>query len=166
MINLKLAEYNLETGEFERFLELPDFGFYGDYIALSNEFLNDERAKLELEHGFKQTSFSKDEKDPLKRFDGLFDGRTYGGGRFVLITKVNLNGRCYQDGDITNAGILNFSAKETYSCCYSANGFGFLHNFGSQSYYEASELEIKGNLHENPELYEEISVWKRERKKL
>ena len=38
MINLRLAEYNLETGKFERFLELgKDFLFGGDYIMFARE---------------------------------------------------------------------------------------------------------------------------------
>ena len=29
--------------------------------------------------------FKKDEKDPLNRYNGLYDGFTYGNGRFVLM---------------------------------------------------------------------------------
>ena len=33
----------------------------------------------------------KDERDPHKRFEGLFDGRTYDDGRFILVTNEEYN---------------------------------------------------------------------------
>lgn len=79
MINLKLAEYNLETGKFERFLEIgKDFGYLGSYILIL--YSEDEDAEYSGEK-----SFPLDQKDPLNRFNGRFDGRTYGNGRFVLV---------------------------------------------------------------------------------
>ena len=86
-MKLRLAEY--KDGKFEKFLELGDFLFGGDFIALT------EKMTLLGVWGFdEQISFKKDQKDPLNRFDGLFDGRTYGEGRFVLISNI---GKIFQD---------------------------------------------------------------------
>lgn len=80
-MELKLAEY--KDGKFKRFLELgtriDNFGFCGEEIIIF-----DTDCK---EYDF--FSFKKDEKDPLNRFNGLFHGRTYGEGRFVLIECEN-----------------------------------------------------------------------------
>ena len=77
MINLKLAEYDLKTGKFERFLELgKEFTYGGDYIIIASVVNN--RANL-------LGTFNLDKKDPLNRFNGLYDGFTYGNGRFVLM---------------------------------------------------------------------------------
>lgn len=79
-MHLKLAEYNLETGEFEKFLELgKDFVYGGDYI-----FITEKMTMLGVWGLGEQFAFQKDKKDRLNCFDGLFDGMTYGGGRFVL----------------------------------------------------------------------------------
>lgn len=84
MINLKLAEYNAE-GKFERFLELgKDFEYGGNYIRVLNITTGIETDENGIEKLI-MPYFLKDPKDPLNRFDGLFDGRTYGDGRFVLI---------------------------------------------------------------------------------
>ena len=77
MINLRLAEYDLKTGKFERFLELgKEFTYGGDYIIIASVVNN--RANL-------LGTFNLDKKDPLNRFNGLYDGFTYGNGRFVLM---------------------------------------------------------------------------------
>ena len=83
MINLKLAEY--KDGKFERFLEFKDFMLSENYIVNVKELnrVNHSHSSSNYHYSFFQ--YDKDEKDPLNRFDGLFDGRTYGGGRFVLI---------------------------------------------------------------------------------
>lgn len=66
---LKLAEY--KDRKFKSFLELGrDFGYFGNFIQLT---LNPD------------CLVNKDKKDPLNYLNGLFDGRTYGEGRFVLI---------------------------------------------------------------------------------
>ena len=97
MINLKLAEYDLETGKFKRFLELgKDFGYYGNFILVSNDlsqnFAEENTPVSESEQDGSCGSIPssvvrvlKDKKDPLNRFNGLYDGFTYGNGRFVLI---------------------------------------------------------------------------------
>jgi hypothetical protein len=77
MISLKLAEYNKE-GKFKRFLNcgIEDRQFlFGDKVIRIN--------------GLCEEDYYKDEKDPLNRFNGRFDGITYGEGRFVLIINDN-----------------------------------------------------------------------------
>ena len=97
MINLRLAEYDLETGKFKRFLELgKDFGYYGNFILVSNDlsqnFAEENTPVSESEQDGSCGSIPssvvrvlKDKKDPLNRFNGLYDGFTYGNGRFVLM---------------------------------------------------------------------------------
>jgi len=94
-MKLRLAEY--KDGKFERFLELgSDFGYFGDFILVSNDYEQDFRAEYtpisdtELDGSCGSVDptaerFALDKKDPLNRFNGLFDGRTYGEGRFVLV---------------------------------------------------------------------------------
>ena len=90
-MQLKLAEYNAE-GKFERFLELnmsrEGFGYYGDRIVLRRFVKLPEYINKYLDT---EDVYDLDQKDPLNRFDGLFDGRTYGGGRFVLVRGVDFN---------------------------------------------------------------------------
>lgn len=89
-MQLKLAEYNLETGKFERFLELgadDGFAYCGDYIFAT--WLRPEHELGEDYASYYLKRFDKDEKDPLNRFNGLFDGITYGDGRFILIINNN-----------------------------------------------------------------------------
>ena len=79
MIDLKLAQYNSE-GKFVGFLEIGKDFVYGGYYILITE----KMTPLGVLGFADACSFDRDEKDPLNRFDGLFDGRTYGKGRFVL----------------------------------------------------------------------------------
>lgn len=83
-MNLKLAEYNLKDGKFLRFLELDgkynkNLGFLlaKDYIHIQDHQTIATSIVSQYHH--------LDKTDPLKRFDGLFDGLTYGEGRFILI---------------------------------------------------------------------------------
>lgn len=78
--------------------------------------------------------FLKDEKDPLNRFDGLFNGRTYGGGRFVLIEN--------NQDDIYKCQI---ASDEEIRESYRRDGF-----------YTWESRILIGNFHENPELFLEI----------
>lgn len=82
MINLRLAEYDLETEKFVKFLELGRHFLYGGgYILFtrsSGYFFIDTC-------GQKYRECFLDITDPLNRFDGLFNGITYGDGRFVLV---------------------------------------------------------------------------------
>ena len=127
MINLRLAEYDLKTGKFEQFFNLGlndpySFGFYGDTITVYYSWIGE------------SFSYDLDEKDPLNRFNGLFDGRTYGKGRFVLITN-------YQDNIYRN---IKHDGYEDV----------FIYTLGTE--IEANFIEPE-NLHENPELYEKIN---------
>ena len=136
MINLKLAEYDLETKKFVEFLELgKDFLYGGSYILFtrsSGYFFIDTCGEKYREQFI-------DEKDPLNRFKGLFDGRTYGDGRFVLMQNF---GAIFED-DVLKSRWLG-SDLSTVQC-----------QPDEERLYFTSEA-VKGNLHENPELYERI----------
>jgi len=126
MINLKLAEYDLKTRKFNEFFDLGlnepySFGFYGDTITVYYAWIGE------------SFSYDLDKKDPLKRFGGLFDGRTYGEGRFVLIR---------DDED----DIFKRMVYDGYE-----DIFEYL-----MTKKEDGEWQPSGNLHENPELYEKI----------
>lgn len=89
MMNLKLAQYNLETGKFEKFLELgKDFLFGGDFIVKASVAQFPDGIIVRSWYVNEHFTYKKDEKDPLNRFDGLFDGITYGNGEFVLEKKI------------------------------------------------------------------------------
>lgn len=174
MINLKLAEYNLETGRFKRFLELgKDFGYFGDYIAIKyfapyNDFVGQDKVNTWCLNELK-----KDQKDPLNRFNGLFDGRTYGEGKFVLIrssgNKDLMNQEIFEDDLFYYTcpeDDLERLIKITY--CYDKMGFEAMQICEGQEdplwsfvdgweTYETPKylktIEVLFNLHENPELY-------------
>lgn len=85
MINLKLAEYDLKTGKFVRFLELgKDFLFGGDIIVFHNPSSQNNYKYVDC-CGVAHIDYKKDETDPLKRFNNLFNGITFGKGIFILI---------------------------------------------------------------------------------
>jgi len=122
-MKLRLAEY--KNGKFERFLELgKDFGYFGDFILVSAEYCRSVDPTAEI--------FALDKKDPLNRFDGLFDGRTYGDGKFVLIIS--------DQDDIVQMG------QHFYQRCFDDSN--------QRLYYLGAY--ILGNLHENPELFLKI----------
>tara|TARA_R110000868_G_scaffold107214_1_gene293306 strand:- start:6 stop:440 length:435 start_codon:yes stop_codon:yes gene_type:complete len=143
-MNLKLAEY--KDGKFERFLELgKDFLFGGDYIFMDTVRYLDLIEEMEEEELYGYIH-KKDKTDPLNRFNGLFDGRTYGEGRFILINN--------DDSDVYK--ITN--NKDDKELIMTPTKF----NIYSYSYINGYENNIKwtqhylGNLHENPELYEKV----------
>ena len=96
MIDLKLVEYDLD-GKFLKFIELTDYDrstrtsfLYGkDHIVINLRFKVREKGVLSGDN-IEFCYFLKDQKDPLNRFNGLFDGRTYGEGKFVLIRETSL----------------------------------------------------------------------------
>lgn len=179
MINLKLAQYNKE-GKFERFGELlqTEQATYG-------KFNKDDRGKLFFELGKNYISltdvwqsgavahrfiYEKDEKDPLNRFNGLFDGRTYGDGKFVLMCATesfNENGEYIYQDDFISADmkygmrpnsfravglvIQNGNEMQTKLKDYHWDAVGAVHPATGKS-----ETKIIGNLHENPELWEKV----------
>jgi hypothetical protein len=88
MINLKLAEYDLKTGKFRGFLELGKDFLFADYFIFIAKFGDGEYLD-DRENGDQADPlgriYRRDKKDPLKRANGIFDGLTYGEGRFILI---------------------------------------------------------------------------------
>lgn len=148
MINLKLAEY--KDGKFQSFLE--HFAYCKNYIIVTKHGLIEEYIRSEDFIDI-DDCFFKDEKDPLNRFNGLFDGKTYGEGRFVLIENDNFS--IYQQKffckNMEKFGYgLSLNEKISYSC--SLNDF---YKFGNR-YINTTFPEKIGNLFENPELYEKI----------
>jgi hypothetical protein len=152
MINLKLAEY--KDGKFQSFLELCKTELLVNYnfeIKINEEgFLFGRDCIIKISHGIiclsEIETFYKDEKDPLNRLGGLFDGRTYGEGDFVLIKDDEDDiYQCYdvyerwhrRKGDVNSSELTDYDnegySDEDYRIC-----------------------ENQGNLHENPELYEKI----------
>jgi len=145
-MQLKLAEY--KNGKFYRFLELgKDFGYFGDFILIKpNQYWGEVKYSEDCLYG---KQINKDKTDLLNRFNGLFNSRTYGEGRFVLIIKYDKHFQddiiCHQVGigrDFEDLPILD----KKYSL------------YGSRSMIVpiSSEYGYIGNLHENPELYEKI----------
>lgn len=138
-MDLKLAEYNAE-GKFERFLDLgrkPNhFVYFGDGISYIEE--NKEEQFPWTEH-----TLIKDEKDPLNRFNGLFDGRTYGSGRFVLTEDDDVYEIVMYDG--TSLGYSfrrKWFVEPRFEC-----------HIGE---YDLVDLKNIGNLHKNPELFSKL----------
>lgn len=141
-MELKLAEYR--DGKFEGFIEMAN----GEIFCYpeTGMFLSDQGFLLgnECIHiGRDLDYYELDEKDPLNRFDGLFDGRTYGDGRFVLI--INNQDRIVHDHYETPNYYLTNWKREA-----GREGYSY---FSSRL---SSDLILSGNLHENPELWEKV----------
>lgn len=128
-MNLKLAEY--KDGKFERFVELGEFLLGKNYVLL----LNSDDEDADFSDYYYGKPFEIDEKDPLNRFDGLFDGRTYGEGRFVLIEN--------DEDDVYS--------KLDY------DGYDDIFIYTMKPAIHDDSFNICGNLHENPELFEQIN---------
>lgn len=164
MINLKLAQYNSE-GKFERFLELgKDFTFGGDYVVVNSE-------------GWRHLDPILEHKYPVQKlFDGLFLGRTYGGGRFVLeeneqdniydqhqivkhiLFKKQKDGSHFRTNNeiLIKSDILEPVTLPTILCGTSGGVVKTKLN-GDEIWEEkTTELQLVGNLHENPELWEKL----------
>jgi hypothetical protein len=129
MITLKLAKY--ERGKLQGFLELYNIcGFQRETTFLLGQ---DSIRIIQNEIFGDYWNYEKDKKDPLNRFNGLFHGRTYGQGDFVLIQddEDNIFKRVFYDGW---EDIIEYSMTKK----------------------EDGEWQLAGNLHQNPELYEKI----------
>ncbi len=133
---MKLAAYN-PKGKFEGFKELGvDFLFGGEFIYLPKGIPEPrlwENGEQEELYG---SLFKRDEKDPLNRFNGLFNGRTFGNGRFVL--------------EVNNQDFV-------LGASYFPSPTKFFIKGSDEHYYPTSNFLYEGNLHENPELFEKIS---------
>ena len=168
MINLKLGQYN-KDGKFEKFLELgKDFVFGGDYILIT------EKMTMLGVCGLGDTfSFRKDKKDHLNRFNGLFNGRTYGNGHFVLIESAKAkdakNKKIFQDDiistkyyenqsdllSITKWGVCSDGEYVDQVYCWTRGNYS-LTDRGGWHGESKNEINVIGNLHENPELFSKI----------
>ena len=129
MINLILAQYH--RGKFIGFLELYNLcKFQSETTFLLGK---DSIRIVENEMFRDYWDHERDEKDPLNRFNGLFDGRTYGQEDFVLIQD--------DEDDIFKRIVYD--------------GYEDIFEY-SMTKKDDREWQPSGNLHENPELYEKI----------
>jgi len=160
MLELKLAEY--KDGKFEGFLKLKEAKLYN--MALGHPH---KRPDLTEDKGFCLADncvllfnndsdfdiFLKDQKDPLNRFNGLFNGRTYGDGRFVLVEKEKYF-KHWQDDFVKRPDDDSIYIRQ----------WELMNKFNGKSLYHRDNLEWAtrgdeeaiGNLHENPELWEKV----------
>lgn len=142
-MQLKLADYGEKKEKFERFLELGrainKFVYCGDLIEIITQKEGQEYAHCH--------SYIKDDKDPLNRFSGLFDGRTYGDGRFVLIRGIELETGLIYWGD----EFFSADGETLLSYCDDRE---ILKSQAAVAFLEKALLGI--NIHQNPELYEKI----------
>jgi len=163
-MELKLAQYNLETGKFEKFLELgKDFGYFEEFILIKpySDYWIDIKFS---DYCLGGKIINKDKKDPLNRFNGLFDGRTYWKGKFVLIDKIPILIGQNEDVEIWLDDIIDSSDEgrlsQRFVCKKTDLNYCRVQLFGFLPYYESCSEYIKvGNLHENPELYEKLNCW-------
>ncbi len=119
-MKLKLAEY--KDGKFLEFLELGEDFLYGGYFIKVNI--------GSAEYSGSADFYDLDETDPLNRFNGLFDGSTYGEGRFILKS----------------------------GCFYKEYPKGYIE--GDVVYITGNADTISkriGNLHQSPELFKELN---------
>jgi len=151
-MSLRLAEY--KNGKFERFLEFEDFMISKDYIINLKELnkINNPYSSSNYHYSFFQ--FNKDEKDPLKRFDGLFDGRTYGDGRFVLI--VDDEDDILERKSVIVKPELVVSPRSEWVTYTREKYDSFKHANLALDCAVEDTYKPAGNLHENPEFYEKI----------
>lgn len=160
MLNMRLAQYNLETGKFEKFLKLgKDFLYGGDFICFHNP--NTQALyKYSDDDGLPTILYNLDEKDPLNRFDGFFNGRTYGGGRFVLIAEYKYNNweddvfklyhyDTYDKEDVNEISILQNCFDGFYISFFNKNYPDYCYLLSTVT-EDSSKI---GNIHENPELF-------------
>ncbi len=173
-MELKLAEY--KNGKFERFLELgKDFVYANDYILVDGKFNKPYEEWLSCptclrSYGFatpitlQEFKFEKDKKDPLNRFNGSFNGRTYGEGRFVLIKGFRdyeypntLSLAHYQDSFYEGEKLLRFAEEISEEGFFQSYYFECKEN--KDRYYGHFDFSLShptGNLHESPELWEKV----------
>ncbi len=138
-MQLKLAEYNRNTGAFLGFIPLGQkFMYAGDFIVVETG--GWEHKDLISEHPNKTQ----------KLFNGLFSGRTYGGGRFVLI-KI---GKTTEPKEIKQDDII-LDEHGLYNMIEWANTVPRL-LIKRKAILDRCGANIVGNIHENPELWEDV----------
>ena len=141
-MNLKLAEY--KDGKFERFVELGsnygNFFYCRDCVGIWDE-------SPEIKNG---AHYFQDEKDPLNRFNGLFDGQTYGNGRFVLIEIVNN----YPDYEFFKSGEDFYISH--YGIAHKRFDKGGLLWRADYDELDNPDMVKVGNIFQNPELWEKV----------
>jgi hypothetical protein len=186
MIKVKLAEY--KDGKFKMFLnqselskEIFETGFdtyKADHESDNFLLVDHESDGFLLGKNFIKINciaddelngevFLKDKKDPLNRFNGLFDGRTYGKGRFVLSRYAELletykddfigtyedDFIFYDDGSPEHKTVIELVEWDYEDHCFKNGEDGsYCEACGYLSWHQG--LKIAGNIHENPELYE------------
>lgn len=163
MINLRLAEYNLKTGKFKRFLELGEDFLYGHYFIMLDNNNGDFRQYEVADYNDCPTVFNQDEKDPLLRFSGLFDGRTYGEGRFVLMKcGRNTAGKEIWQDDLIEAVYSEYYKTKVEGLQSTYFYFDFSKTIPQilpkSSHEGIFAGDVVSNLHENPELWSVINV--------
>ena len=148
-MQLKLAEY--KDGKFERFLELgKDFIYGGNYIVLVKEI----PAFLGFADllGCDPYIFKKDEKDPLNRFGGIFNNRSYGEGRFILVESKIID-RLGKKITMSQDEIFSYNEYIQRACDF----INFHHWQETEDQVERNpNFKILGNLHEQPELWGKV----------
>lgn len=148
-----LAEYSKE-GKFESFLELgTDFAYYGNYIIVTKYGNLMDAVKCE-DYIKVDECYFKDEKDPLERFRGLFDGRTYGNGKYVLIRTATKDIRKFVN---SAPKLITIREDEVYlwkAGCIKLAEFDVQTGFKGLSavFHMNHWVKCLGNLHQQPEL--------------
>lgn len=153
MLNLELAKYDLETRKFEKFLELARAKFGRRYYEVESSFrgfgdgffLGKDFIYLPDDEAF----YFVDEKDPLNRFNGLFDGRTFGNGKFVLILE-SMHGQ-ENDGKIKKLDEVWHHPQQPGDPNYC--NIIEMWNLEAKNFFDSIKL---GNLHQNPELIQKL----------
>lgn len=148
-MNLKLAEYNIDTAntislkppKFQGFLELgKDFSYSGDFITLSSGW-----------RIHKDPIMIENVGDLQKLFDGLFVGRTYS-RRFVLIESKIIS-RFNNPLLMSQDDIFSYNEYTQKACEF----INFHHWEETEEQVEMNpNFKILGNLHKNPELWEKV----------
>lgn len=175
---LRLAEY--KENKFEKFLEVgQDFLFGEKFITVSQKDISTEMSAARNVGEENLIKFYYlDKTDPLNRFNGLFDGRTYGDGRFILIErnqddvsqikeeKKHVLFRKNKDGSHSRSEEEKI-ISEVISYRLTTPGLFFHRGSGSviETKWNGDEIweekqqyeKIIGNLHENPELFERLA---------
>ncbi len=162
-MQLKLADYGENKEKFKRFFELgKNFLFGGEFIKV---FASEaEKQEIDLYNEsinsimlspYPQHQFFKDEKDPLNRLGGHFSGRTFGKGRFILIKGFQFKEKIIWEDEVL--GFYHELIKIKKDFAISNCGHGEQSGMNRAGFYFCNtDTSVKGNIHENPELWEKV----------